>query len=264
MTIKKLNIACGSIFLEDGWVNIDFNPVNKNIIKFNLLEKLPFEDEHFEIIYTSNFIEHIPLEKVNFFLDECFRILKKGGKIRIVTPDFDEMCRAFIKCSDDKDFKKKNFVKTEIIDQLVRKKSGGNLRGLINKYFEENDNNMINFIEKRVGKKNTKITKMTISLMDRIKNKLYSIYVKNICMLLPNSFKNQNLSFANIGENHVWIWDFDDLYEKMKEAKFTNIIKINFNETNINNFTSEYLDINEFGLSRSGNEAMYLEGDKPI
>jgi dolichol-phosphate mannosyltransferase len=48
---------------------------------------LPFPDEHFECVITSQVIEHIP-EENGRHLDEVLRILKPGGTLVIGTPDY--------------------------------------------------------------------------------------------------------------------------------------------------------------------------------
>lgn len=56
----------------------------------------PFEDNSVDEIFSSHFIEHIPMEYVDIngkskdklfaFIDECYRILKKGGKMTLIFP----------------------------------------------------------------------------------------------------------------------------------------------------------------------------------
>ena len=50
-------------------------------------ESLPFEDNFFDVIYTKSLIEHI--NNHEFFFEECKRVLKKGGKLIIYTPDWE-------------------------------------------------------------------------------------------------------------------------------------------------------------------------------
>jgi ubiquinone/menaquinone biosynthesis C-methylase UbiE len=57
-----------------------------NVIKANLNKKLPFEDASFDGIIMSHVIEH--LENPYKTLKELKRILKDGGKLVIVTPNF--------------------------------------------------------------------------------------------------------------------------------------------------------------------------------
>ena len=80
MNKKKLNIGCGDTFINDiSWINIDIDSNSKDVISHNILKDIPFSNESFDFIYTSHFIEHIPLEKIDFFFRECSRVLKKRG-----------------------------------------------------------------------------------------------------------------------------------------------------------------------------------------
>ena len=50
-------------------------------------EKLPFNDNFFDAIYTKSLVEHI--NNHSFFFYECKRVLKKGGQLIIYTPDWE-------------------------------------------------------------------------------------------------------------------------------------------------------------------------------
>ncbi len=46
----------------------------------------PFKSETVDVIFSSHFVEHLDgIERMKFF-DECYRILKPGGKMRLVHP----------------------------------------------------------------------------------------------------------------------------------------------------------------------------------
>lgn len=83
---RKLHIGCGGNLLKD-WLNCDLYPLDDNIIHLNAMETFPFESESFNYIFSEHMIEHIPYAGGAFMLNECYRVLKEGGKIRISTPD---------------------------------------------------------------------------------------------------------------------------------------------------------------------------------
>jgi len=83
----KLNLGCGDLALP-GYVNYDFYPMNESV-KFIDINKmpLPFEDASADEILLSQVLEHLnvsPYDVVN----ECFRILKKDGILKIGLPAF--------------------------------------------------------------------------------------------------------------------------------------------------------------------------------
>tara|TARA_B100000989_G_scaffold280855_1_gene244604 strand:- start:376 stop:1035 length:660 start_codon:yes stop_codon:yes gene_type:complete len=60
-------------------VSFSQNDISKN--------QLPYDDDFFDAIYTKSVIEH--LDNHEIFFNECKRVLKKGGKLIIYTPDWE-------------------------------------------------------------------------------------------------------------------------------------------------------------------------------
>lgn len=54
-------------------------------VAHDLSQKFPWTDGSFDVIVALELIEHIPDD--DLFLQECFRILKKGGKLILSTPN---------------------------------------------------------------------------------------------------------------------------------------------------------------------------------
>lgn len=88
------NIGAGS-FKHPYWTNIDYSTehykkVQKNpFIHYDLMAitPLPLENDIAEIIYSSHTIEHVNDHAVRNMLKEAHRVLKKGGGIRLTTPN---------------------------------------------------------------------------------------------------------------------------------------------------------------------------------
>ena len=55
-------------------------------IKADMNERLPFEDNSFDILVCQEGVEH--LENVASFFRECGRVLRDGGTIWITTPNY--------------------------------------------------------------------------------------------------------------------------------------------------------------------------------
>lgn len=78
----KLNIGAGKTYIP-GFINIDIS--NKADISLNLsAERLPFEDDSVEIIFSYHTLEHVP----NYMhaLSEIYRVLKNGGIFLVGVP----------------------------------------------------------------------------------------------------------------------------------------------------------------------------------
>jgi predicted SAM-dependent methyltransferase len=84
--VRMLQIGCGNRIL-DGWLNADLFPLRMRVMHLNAIRRFPFGNETFDYIFSEHMIEHVSYPQGVMMLSECCRILKKGGKIRISTPD---------------------------------------------------------------------------------------------------------------------------------------------------------------------------------
>lgn len=89
--IIKLNIGGGRSKIR-GWLNCD---ISYGDVYFNAIRRFPFRNEEVAYIFSEHFIEHIPVEKAQFFLKEGARTLKKGGVLRLSTPDLEFYVRLY-------------------------------------------------------------------------------------------------------------------------------------------------------------------------
>lgn len=56
-------------------------------------DKLPFEDNFFDVIYSKSFIEHFYYPDIIF--KEAYRVLKPGGQIITLTPEWQFIYKSF-------------------------------------------------------------------------------------------------------------------------------------------------------------------------
>lgn len=83
----KLHLGCGRNIL-DGWTNTDINIAKfRGSDKLDVTETFSYDDNSIDYIFSEHLIEHLTYQEGKFMLEECFRILKVDGKIRISTPD---------------------------------------------------------------------------------------------------------------------------------------------------------------------------------
>jgi SAM-dependent methyltransferase len=118
----KANLGCG-LAVAPGWVNIDgslsalvatlprwFHSVAYHLtgarnyykkeeylgllsghrfVHHDLSYGLPIDDGMVDYLYTSHFVEHLFRKDAEHLLEECFRVLKPGGVLRISVPDLE-------------------------------------------------------------------------------------------------------------------------------------------------------------------------------
>ena len=56
-------------------------------------EKLPFDDDTFDIIYSKSFIEHLYYPEK--YLEEAYRVLKPGGILITLVPDWESNFKTY-------------------------------------------------------------------------------------------------------------------------------------------------------------------------
>ncbi|MFZ2153320.1 MAG: methyltransferase domain-containing protein [Microgenomates group bacterium] len=58
---------------------------------YDLRKGIPLQSGGVDWIYHSNFMEHLEKYEAEKFLKECWRVLRIGGKMRLVVPDLDKL-----------------------------------------------------------------------------------------------------------------------------------------------------------------------------
>jgi predicted SAM-dependent methyltransferase len=96
-----VNLGCG-LYCSPEWVNVDNSPtillaklplVNrffprwpKGVVRASAAN-LPFESHSVSYVYSSHMLEHLTRDRALVVLQECHRILARGGILRIAVPD---------------------------------------------------------------------------------------------------------------------------------------------------------------------------------
>jgi SAM-dependent methyltransferase len=105
--------------------------VDPQIIRWDLRKGIPFENETFNVVYSSMLLEHIPREIAPYLMKECHRVLKKGGIIRVVVPDLEYIVKFYVKALFALENGKEGAMTQhseaicELLDQMVRDESTG-------------------------------------------------------------------------------------------------------------------------------------------
>jgi ubiquinone/menaquinone biosynthesis C-methylase UbiE len=269
MSKKFLNLACGDYFIvSESWVNLDWAPKSKKVIQANLLDKIPFEDNSFDFIYCSHFLEHISKKDILNFLTECNRVLKSNGRARFVLPDFENIAREYVYNMDNNFLKFAEFNILEMIDQCVRKESGGELNQWYKNSFS--DPELSRYISKRTGYKLIQNPKNKYQILKKFQNlTLKKIYftiqfktIKAIIKLFPKWYRDNYVSTTATGEKHLWVHDFHSVQQILLQSGFDSVIKLNAFTSLELDFPVVPLDVDLEGLPIKGAESMYIEALK--
>ncbi len=148
----RANLGCGSQICPD-WINIDLVRTGPGVVAHDLSTGIPLPDVSCEVVYHSHVLEHLRRPDAQFFMRECFRVLKPGGILRVAVPDLEQICRQYILALDRVLAKGAHaacdyeWIMLELFDQTVRPQSGGDMRA----YLQQNPLPNEAFVFERIG-----------------------------------------------------------------------------------------------------------------
>jgi len=94
--VVRFNFGCGETRF-DGWLGIDQFFAPQVDIVLDLRRRLPIPPESVNYCHSEHFLEHLYPEEGQFHLNEVYRILKPGGRYRIVVPDVLKFADRYLK-----------------------------------------------------------------------------------------------------------------------------------------------------------------------
>lgn len=258
--MKIANCGCGCKYIVDeNWINVDFNAYTDKVISHNLVKSLPFEDESIDCIFSSCMLEHFSREQAENFLKESFRCLKEKGIIRIVIPDLEDVCKEYLnvleKVQNNEEYKEKyEYVVIELLDQMTRKKPGGEMK----KYWEKEEKDE-EYILERTGYPE-------IHGIGKIPFMIKVNYAKNILIdKLFGKFKFYNTyklgKFMESGEVHMWMYDKYSIMQLLARIGFSEIEIKQFNQSRIPGWSEYGIETNKDGTEYKPH-CLYVEGIK--
>jgi glycosyltransferase involved in cell wall biosynthesis len=82
--MKRVNLGSGEDY-KVGWINVDIVPGYHTDVVADLSTPFPFKDNSIDEMLASDILEHFTKEDGITFLNECHRVLKRGGILTIRT-----------------------------------------------------------------------------------------------------------------------------------------------------------------------------------
>ena len=246
----KLNLGCGARYLS-GWVNCDFQSLSQEVVAHDLRSPLPFSPESFQFVYHSHVLEHLKPGEARMFLQECRRVLHRGGVLRTVVPDLEQRARIYLQNLEEASqgthpeaLARHAWMTLELLDQHVRDQCGGEMIEFILSKREEK------FVRKRLGDEYDNVlrhgksaapeisTTQGWSFRSSLRNLIHG-WAKRILGLCETDLAA--LRFERLGERHKWMYDRLSLCHLLKECGFEEIKEVDA-------FSSQAVDWEEDGL----------------
>ncbi|MBD2112303.1 MULTISPECIES: glycosyltransferase [Cyanophyceae] len=254
--MRYLNLGCGNHFHPD-WVNIDFQSTGTDVITHDLRKPIPFADNTFDAVYHSHLLEHFSRSEAKPFLQECLRVLRPGGVLRIVVPDLEQIAREYLRILEETEngFEKTahdyDWILLEMYDQAVRHQPGGDMA----KYLSKNQIPNEDYVIKRFGYEGqTLIENLKGKNLEDSQNQAISENTNEAALAIGH--------FRLGGEVHQWMYDGYSLRRLLRESGFNDVDVYDPSESQIPNFSNYYLDVLENGQVRKP-DSLFVEASKP-
>ncbi len=266
--MKFLNVGCGSSYHID-WVNIDYNSNSPYVQAHDIRKGLPFADETFDAVYSSHVLEHLSPDEGKQLLRDMKRVLKTGGIVRVIVPDFETIARMYLEKLEasvsnipgsEEDY---DWMFLELLDQTVRSYSGGEM----GKFLLKKDLKNKEFIRSRVGKeaeqfwapKQENDQAGPVRVKKNYKEKIGKRVIKWVWGNEAVSALQEGV-FRNSGEIHRWMYDRFSLKRVMEYTGFQKVKACKAHESLIPGFNSFELDMTD-GSTRKP-DSLFMEGKK--
>ena len=239
------NLGCGSRHHPD-WINIDVNGDGSSVHRWDLRCGLPLPNAVCDAIYSSHLIEHFDRAGAARFLDECRRCLRHGGVLRLVAPDLEDIARNYLSCleaarrGEAGAAQRYDWMVIELLDQLVRHRSGGEMLGL----WRQEQVPAEEFVARRIGAE-------------------YRLTRRHCAGRPPDPVDTADPMavgrFRLGGEVHQWMYDRYSLGRMLAQRGFARIQALGAAESTIEGFAAYGLDTESDGTVAKP-DSFFIEG----
>ena len=273
---RMLNIGCGRRYHRD-WVNLDLESSDSNVIRHDVNKGIPFEQGRFDAVYHSHILEHLEPADGQNLIQECYRVLKPGGVLRIVVPDLECIARLYLEMhqeawsGDETSQINYNWMKLELLDQLVRRDSGGRM----GRYMASREIKNSEFVRSRIGdefsicQSHGQAEQLTsLPLLKRI-GRMSSGLRRNLSRTLVRLLLGTDAVaafdeglFRREGEIHRWMYDRFSLRNLTESVGFENFTVCEAFESQISDYASYELDAVDDSVRKP--DSIFVECQKPL
>ena len=263
--MEYVNLGCGTRYHPD-WINIDIASSGEGVIAHDLRKGIPLADASCDAIYHSHLLEHLRPSQALKLMQECYRVQKPGGFLRVAIPDLEQICLRYLEKlqgalnGDENAATDYDWILLEMYDQTVRERKGG----LMLEYLSRSPLPNEAFVYERIGAEGRGIVRALrehstrnsaprpaqgggVSLLKSLRNLLTVPGIMRQRLLTrwlgADGLRALEIGrFRLAGEAHQWMYDRFSLARLMLTAGFQDPIQQTATQSQIPNWPSFNLD----------------------
>ncbi|MDA9260655.1 methyltransferase domain-containing protein [Puniceicoccaceae bacterium] len=253
---RYANVGCGST-MHEVWENYDLVPCDDRVKTMDILQGWSLASQGYDVIYSSHVLEHLQRNQARRFLLNCYNSLRPGGLLRLVVPDLEGICREYLnqldarRAGDVSAPRKHQWMTLELLDQMVRTRSGGAMSQL----WSSGDLPETDYIVERVGHD-------AGAWIEQLKRKreedVQAPSYEALYGQLAENAGERAQRFRDGGEVHQWMYDEMSLVALLESLGFTSIQRRGGADSDMANFKDYQLDTDAGGELRKP-DSLFME-----
>lgn len=276
--LRLLNLGCGGRAHPD-WVNMDMTATLPGVMAHDLTQPLPFDEGAFDAVYASHVLEHFSRDQAGRFLEECWRVLRPGGILRLAVPDLEWLARRYLLALEDaaagfapEAEARHEYAVINLVDQLCRHVSGGEMlrfwrRDPLPAEDYVLETNGLEVLRALVSIRMPPPPPESAELVPLARPWWRGLLGRKTGPAQPVSVAESPAEsvgrFRLSGESHLWMYDRVSLRRLFVQAGFTDIARHQADTSGIDGFVQFDLDTDSQGQPYKP-ESLYLEGKRPV
>lgn len=266
--------------LAGEWTHVCFTGLPEadepTLINSNLKKPLPFPNGTFDAVYSVHVVEHQSRAAGGQLLKDAYRLLKPGGICRISTPDLEFFARDYLNQlqryrldPDKKQFQRYQWALLNVLDQAVRRRSGGEMidviqnKEYVQEHLENLNGDLLVFIQNTSRSSIKRILTNTTTYVDgnstsigyRL-NALFRAGVRKVITLLSRPW---HLRLSR--ENNLWYHDSVSLIQLFEQAGFRDVVVKDYKTSGIDQWERYNFDQSAYG-DYPVEPSLFIEGVK--
>lgn len=272
-SVRAVNLGCGSRYHLD-WINFDLS-ASKGVHAWDVRAQLPLPSDSVDFVYSSHMLEHLDRASAKRLAEDVRRVLAPGGWFRVVVPDLARLARWYLEAFETKRTEpwKLEWARIHLIDQLTRRRSGGEMRS----FLSASRGDSLQFAISRMGSEAESTAAQGVEtsrlsqrlrapgLWRRVSARARLEVARSLTRWLLGRSGVEALDvgrFAVSGEPHVWMYDSRSLSELLRAAGFEVAVERRPAESAWARWDAYNLDVDRDGRIYKP-DSLYLEAQKP-